>query len=405
MKCIIICDNADDTGGVSSVVISQSAALKARGHQVYVFSAYGPVSSLLAENAESVICLYPKFKRLGRLTEIWNPLASERLHGYLKDFSTDNTIIHIHSLSMGLSPSIASVLTKQKIPYVITAHDASWACPTGYFYNFKTQSYCSYKPFSTSCLSCNCDKRTYIHKAFKLIKIATLDYVSHIKQGASALISPSDILSTRLIERTPNTTPVITLLNPVNTQDNGPKTTAGDSFVFVGRIWEEKGINELLEAIGERYPLTVIGDGPNKEALAEKYPKVVFKGWMAPADVKIEMRKAIALILPSIYLEAFGLVVPEALSQGIPTIVSDRAGSVDMVVNGKNGFIVDMSHPDEIRRSCEVLLDKSVEQEMSAYAYKNYWENPLTKDRYIDGLLEIFNTSLRTGNVKAAALD
>src|ERR1035437_4374053 len=298
MNCVIICDNANHSGGVSSVVIAQAAGLKTAGYKVFVFAAYGPPSTLLSVSTEEVFCLYPEISRRGRLTEIWNKYAASQLSEYLVRFSPVDTIIHVHSISMGLSPSIATALRKRGIPYVITAHDAGWACPTGYFYNFKTKSYCTYTPFSPACLSCNCDKKTYLNKAFKLVKVATLDYLSRIKQGASAIIMPSDLLRDRLLDRMPRTVPVITLWNPVNAKNNGARSISGDSFLFVGRIWEEKGIDELLEAIGDHCPLTVVGDGPKREALEQKYPKVAFKGWLPPDEAMAEMRKAIALILP-----------------------------------------------------------------------------------------------------------
>ena len=374
------------------MVIAQAAGLKAAGYKVYVFAAYGPTSALLSVSTEEVYCLYPEFLSRERMAEIWNIHAATALSDYLARFSPIDTIVHVHSLSMGLSPSIATSLRKRGIPYVITAHDAGWVCPTGYFYHFKTKTYCTYTPFSLACLSSNCDKKTYLHKAFKLVKVAVLDYLSRIKQGASVIISPSELLRDRLVERIPKSTPVITLLNPVNSSNSGTRSTAGESFLFVGRIWEEKGISELLAAIGDHFPLTVVGDGPSKGKLEQHYPKVAFKGWLSPDEVLAEMRKAIALVLPSIYLEAFGLVVAEALSQGVPVIVSDRSGAAGLVEHGDNGFLVDMAKPDEIRRCCEILLDQSVAETMSKNAYKRYWENPLSEERYIDGLLSIYRS-------------
>jgi glycosyltransferase involved in cell wall biosynthesis len=45
------------------------------------------------------------------------------------------------------------------------------------------------------------------------------------------------------------------------------------------------------------------------------------------------------LILPS-RLDAFGMVVPEAMACGIPVIVSDMVGAKQIVEEGRNGFIV-----------------------------------------------------------------
>jgi glycosyltransferase involved in cell wall biosynthesis len=281
-------------------------------------------------------------------------------------------------------------LRAEKIPYVITAHDAGWACPTGYFYHFGKGTPCTFVPLSKACLSSQCDKRSYLHKLYKVTKTVTLDYVSHLKRDAAAIIVPSALLRQRLLSRVPTGTPVITLQNPVNSADLGPRDHSGTRFLFVGRIWEEKGILELLQAIGDRYPLTVVGDGPRLAELAQAYPQVQFKGWLPPEQVAQEMREALAVILPSVYLEAFGLVVAEALALGVPVVVSDRAGAASMVEQGVNGFVVDMGQPRQLLDCCAALMDAPKASSMSRQAYLSYWRNPLSTSVYMESLLAIY---------------
>jgi glycosyltransferase involved in cell wall biosynthesis len=188
----------------------------------------------------------------------------------------------------------------------------------------------------------------------------------------------------------PAGTPVVTLLNPVNAIDLGPRDHSGSRFLFVGRIWEEKGIVELLQAIGERYPLSVVGDGPRLAELAKRYPQVRFLGWLPPEQVALEMREALALILPSVYLEAFGLVVAEALALGAPVVVSDRAGAAVLVKQGINGFVVNMGQPVQLQDSCAALMDAPKASSMSRQAYLSYWRNPLSSSVYARGLLDIY---------------
>jgi glycosyltransferase involved in cell wall biosynthesis len=235
-----------------------------------------------------------------------------------------------------------------------------------------------------------CDKRSYLHKLYKVAKMVTLDQVSHLKRDAAAIIVPSSLLRQRLRSRVPAATPVITLQNPVNADDLGPRDSNGTGFLFVGRIWEEKGILELLQAIGDRYPLTVVGDGPRLSELALRYPRVVFKGWLPPERVAQEMREALAVILPSVYLEAFGLVVAEALALGVPVVVSDRAGAASLVEHGVNGFVVDMGQPHQLVDSCAELMDARRASSMSRQAYRSYWRSPMSSSVYVAGLLDIF---------------
>jgi glycosyltransferase involved in cell wall biosynthesis len=389
-NCIMVCDSAAHSGGISAVMLQQAIGLRAEGIRVYVFAAFGPADPALLHQANGVVCMLAAPRSRNRLAEIWNRASAPALQQFLSGFSGEDTVVHIHSLSMGLSPSIAQALRAEKIPYVITAHDAGWACPTGYFYHFGKAAPCALEPLSMACLGSHCDKRSYLHKLYKVSKTVTLDYVSHLKRDAAAIIVPSALLRHRLRSRVPAGTPVITLQNPVNATDLGPRDDNGTHFLFVGRIWEEKGILELLQAIGDRYPLTVVGDGPRRAALARRYPQVRFLGWLPPEQVAQEMRQALAVILPSVYLEAFGLVVAEALALGVPVVVSDRAGAASLVEPGVNGFVVDMGQPTQLLESCAVLMDAPKAASLSRQAYLSYWRSPLSTSVYMEGLLAIF---------------
>jgi glycosyltransferase involved in cell wall biosynthesis len=391
-NCIMVCDSAAHSGGISAVMLQQASGLRAAGIRVHVFAAFGPANPALLLQADSVVCMLAAPPQRNRLAEVWNRAAAQALQQFLAGFSADDTVVHIHALSMGLSPSIALALRAEKIPYVITAHDAGWACPTGYFYHFGKAKPCAFEPLSMACLGSQCDKRSYVHKLYKVAKMVTLDYVSQLKRDAAAIIVPSAVLHQRLRSRVPSCTPVITLLNPVNTVDLGPRDHSGTRFLFVGRIWEEKGILELLQAIGEHYPLTVIGDGPRRAELALRYPQVRFLGWLPPERVAQEMRDALAVILPSVYLEAFGLVVAEALALGVPVVVSDRAGAASLVEQGVNGFVVDMGRPVQLMDRCAALMEARRASSMSRQAYLSYWRSPMSTRVYVAGLLDVYNS-------------
>ena len=390
--CIMVCDSAQHDGGISAVMLQQARGLRDAGMRVYVFAAFGPVDPALLLQTDGVVCMFPAPRPRNRLTEVWNPASVPALQQFLAGFSPQDTLVHIHALSGGLSPSIALALRARKFSYVITAHDAGWVCPTGYFYHFRKAAPCTYEPLSRACLGSQCDKRSYVHKLYKVAKIVALDYVSHLKRDACAIMVPSALLRQRVRARVPAVTPVITLLNPVNAADLGPRDHPGEGFLFVGRIWEEKGILELLQSLAGRYPLTVVGDGPRRQELAQRYPQVVFKGWLSPDAVAHEMRQARAVVMPSLHLEAFGLVVAEALALGVPVVVSDRAGAASLVEQGVNGFVVDMADPEQLLASCETLMDARRASMLSRQAYLSYWRSPLSTQLYIAGLLAIFRS-------------
>ncbi|MCX8517396.1 MAG: glycosyltransferase family 4 protein, partial [Rhodoferax sp.] len=336
-----------------------------------------------------VHCVYPQNPGRNYRTELWNTQVARAFGQFLQGFEVADSVVHIHSLAMGQTPAIAGPLRNKKIRFIITAHDAGWACPTGCFYNFQTHRYCPLQPMSPACLLTHCDKRTPLHKAYKVVKMVVLDQVSRLKRDAAAILVPSETLRQRLLGRVPAGTPLITLQNPVNAVQQDLPVQPGKAFLYVGRLFEEKGIAEMLQTIASHYPVVVIGNGPLQQRMAARYPQVVFKGWLPPEQVAAEMRQAIAVVLPTVSMEAFGLVVAEALAQGVPVIVSKRAGASSMVEPGFNGFVVDMDAPEQLLQSCRQLMDTRQAARMAHNAHSRYWTNPLSTQAYTEGLMRV----------------
>ena len=69
------------------------------------------------------------------------------------------------------------------------------------------------------------------------------------------------------------------------------------------------------------------------------------------------MDDADCVILPSLWNETFGFTVLEALSYGVPVIVSSHVGAKDIVDEGKNGFVVE-GNVDSLKTKLRSVLDK-----------------------------------------------
>ena len=120
--------------------------------------------------------------------------------------------------------------------------------------------------------------------------------------------------------------------------------------VFVGRLIETKKVDLLLEAIipfMDYYldvHLTIIGDGSMRSELEEIVSnsgystRIKFVGALSSERVLKEIAHSSLLILPSRY-DGWGVVINEALSVGVPVIVSDACGSADIIDHGRNGYI------------------------------------------------------------------
>ena len=123
------------------------------------------------------------------------------------------------------------------------------------------------------------------------------------------------------------------------------------TFVFVGRVVRDKGINELVEAfvrLHQAIPATrliLVGrfednldpvSGKTKQAI-ERCDAIEAVG--SQSDVRPWLAAADALVFPS-YREGFPNVVLEAGALDLPSIVTDINGSREIIVHGQNGVIV-----------------------------------------------------------------
>ena len=125
----------------------------------------------------------------------------------------------------------------------------------------------------------------------------------------------------------------------------------GFTFVFVGRIVRDKGINELIQAfdrLHREHPQTkLVLVGPREDNLDPVLPETLRRidqgdGIVAvgrQSEVRPFYAGADVFVFPS-YREGFPNVVIEAGAMGLPSIVTDINGSREIIINGENGIIV-----------------------------------------------------------------
>jgi glycosyltransferase involved in cell wall biosynthesis len=113
----------------------------------------------------------------------------------------------------------------------------------------------------------------------------------------------------------------------------------------VGRIAAEKSLGLALQAyraLQARVPATrmvMVGDGPQRAALAAAYPDVLFVGTRHGEDLAAHYASADVFLFPSV-TETFGNVVLEAMASGLPLVAFDRAAAGEHVANGISGLVI-----------------------------------------------------------------
>lgn len=179
--------------------------------------------------------------------------------------------------------------------------------------------------------------------------------------------------------------------NPIDIPDEGiADTAASDTFLYVGRLTEEKGAAVFAQAAGLAGVRAVfVGDGDQKDELVARHPDCVFEGWLDPSEVRARLRTARALVFPSRLYETLGMSVLEAAAAGVPSIVSDVTAAAATIEPGVNGLHFKSGDPVSLAAAMEGLDGMSAAR-MGAEAYKRHWQDPPTLARHVARLIEIY---------------
>jgi glycosyltransferase involved in cell wall biosynthesis len=136
--------------------------------------------------------------------------------------------------------------------------------------------------------------------------------------------------------------------------------------LFVGNIALHKGAHHLIEAWRDvagsrRARLDLFGAWALPESFRPSAGEnIVAHGRMAYPVVRNAMRQASVLVLPSV-CDGFGMVVTEAMAQGLPVICSANAGASQLVEEGVNGFIAPAADPGKLGALITWCLDNPVQ--------------------------------------------
>jgi glycosyltransferase involved in cell wall biosynthesis len=107
-------------------------------------------------------------------------------------------------------------------------------------------------------------------------------------------------------------------------------------FLYAGRLEPIKGVDFLIDAFRRQrsHDLVIAGAGVMDRRLrrrAADLPHVHFRGWLPQQQLSALYQEALAVVMPTLGHEVFGLVALEAFAQGTP-VITRRFGALDEIV-------------------------------------------------------------------------
>jgi glycosyltransferase involved in cell wall biosynthesis len=182
------------------------------------------------------------------------------------------------------------------------------------------------------------------------------------------------------------------------------RTAAGEYVLYLGRLAEEKGVRLLMAAwesiaaggsLG--VPLVLAGAGPLQDEVtrwAQGREDVRYLGLRGPAECRDLVARAAAVVAPSTWLEAFGLVVVEAMAAGVPAVAAAHGAFGELVEDGVTGLLHRPGDPESLA-SClrRVVAAPARNRELGEAARRRY-ERDFTPSVGLDRLLAGYRAAI-----------
>jgi glycosyltransferase involved in cell wall biosynthesis len=319
---------------------------------------------------------------------IYSSATQRALGQVLETFRPD--VLHLHNPYPLLSPWVVRTARRFGVPVVHTVHNYRFRCAAGTC--FRDGDLC------VACLATRTHWPAVAHGCYRdsraqsAIMASALTVHRHTWESVACFLAVSETVATFLYQQGVPRQRV--RVKPNIVADPGRHEVAGEGFLFVGRLTEEKGVAVLLSAWC-RHPdsalgtLRVIGDGPLRRLIEDTAAcrrDVEFLGPRSPAEVSEEMRRAAAVVVPSVWSEPFCLVALEAMANARP-VLATSAGALPEVIGATGGWIIE---PTE-NALAEAFPMVAGEAAGRARAARARYDTEYAADVLIGRLLDVYN--------------
>lgn len=178
---------------------------------------------------------------------------------------------------------------------------------------------------------------------------------------------------------------------PRNVEDLQPtENYSRRYFLFVGRLEYIKGVQNLIPVFKnhQEFDLLIAGGGEYEETLrkqAKGAPNIKFLGRLDQKRLQSLYRSAIAVIVPSICYETFGIIIIEAFSLKTPVITNNLGALPEVVEDSGGGFIYNNDR-ELIAAMNKLAADSALRNKLGEKGYRayvKYWNEDAHLDRYL----------------------
>lgn len=379
LRVLLVHNFYQQAGGEDQVFESEAKMLEAEGHIVerLVVSNIG-IDGIFSRAKVAVGTVY---SRSGR-----DIIAQSIIR-----FSPD--IVHFHNFFPMLSPSVFDACLNSGVPSVWTLHNYRISCANGLLFRDGAPCEDCVGRAPISAIRHRCYRGSLAgsavvagmigwHRSFKTWETKVARFIALTEFGRNMAVKAG--IPSEKIRVKPNMAPAA---------KRDPSDKPRDGFIFVGRLSREKGVHTLIDAWRSlpEVSLTVIGDGPEMDALRSVAPaNVRFTGFLNSDMLGEYLAGSHAVIVPSEWNEPFGLIVAEAMAAGTPVISSRMGALADLVIEGSDGYHFTATNSQSLSDTVRKAIGNLEKLELMGRAAFRRWEKDFSPRANLKQLEDIY---------------
>jgi glycosyltransferase involved in cell wall biosynthesis len=346
MKILLLHNSYHFRGGEDIAVEQEFALLREHGHDV----------RLLLERNDSITGVAGAVS--AACSAVYSIRSRRRVAEKLRTFRPD--VVHVHNFFPLLSPSVYLACREAGVPVLQTLHNYRLICPgANLFRDGRPCEDCVGRSIAWPGVLHGCYRGSRAGTAAVAAMMGIHTALNTWSHAVDAYIALTEFARRKLIQ---GGLPAEKFHVKPNFVASDPGVGSGDGgyVLCVGRLSDGKGIDVLLEAwklLETKIPLVIVGEGPLASEVASTARTIGadYRGPLSRHDVAECMRRASLLVFPSVWYEAFPLVIAEALACGLPVLASDAGSAADLIDHGRTGLHFRSGDPKDLAAKVETL--------------------------------------------------
>ncbi|MFB3917628.1 MAG: glycosyltransferase [Terriglobales bacterium] len=389
LRILVLHNRYRTPGGEDTVVATETALLRAYGHEVEEYRESNEHPFRVAD-LPGILWSLRTIRELRRLLEKFKP-----------------HIVHCHNIYYRISPSAHWLCYRLGIPVVQTLHNFRYACVNARLSR-------DGKP----CELCLGERRKRYHGiirgCFRNSKLQSTglafatelhERIGSFSRPVSFFIALSHYARKRHILSGIPEHKIIVKPNCVY-PDPGVKNGRGTYCLFAGRLEVDKGVRVLLQAASRLpgVPIIIAGHGPLEQEVrnaARTTTNLQYLGGITRVKVLELMKSARLLLFPTLAYENFPMTIGEAFAVGLPVAASRLGTAAEIVHDSVHGILFEPANAAELAgRIRKIWDDDDTFARMGAAARAAYEHNYSGEAGY-RALCDIYRTAILKSGQRA----